>query len=108
MMKFGKRGLNLAANAAVTAAAKVGWEISKGVRMCVLDEISKGVRMCVLDEITKGVRMCVLDEITKGVRMCVLDEITKGEIQFDWGTADLYYGTCPSKKGLATPEGEAF
>ena len=25
MMKFGKRGLNLAANAAVTAAAKVGW-----------------------------------------------------------------------------------
>ena len=55
----------------------------------------KGVSKCVLEEITKG-------EITKRVSICVLDEISKREIRFDWGTADSYWGTYPSKKGLAT------
>ena len=26
-------------------------------------------------------------------------------MRFYWGTADQYWGTCPSKKGLATPMG---
>lgn len=43
MMRFGKRGLNLAANAAVTAASKVGRELTSDLCRCLRsDEMQPG------------------------------------------------------------------